>query len=127
MSCNQESKYCVFINSLDSFQYFQKVEVLSIEGHLKLRIHSPFAINCKSNLFSISSYSRLYSGIVDFLKFASHANSKHFLTGQKKSADTSLKCSKEATMYAGLATALNSSIFLRGSVKVSFCSNLNKN
>ena len=56
-------------------------------------------------LISISSYSLMYSGIMDFRKFASHANSKHFFTGQKKSALTSFKFSSDATMYAGLATA----------------------
>ena len=56
-------------------------------------------------LFSMSSYSLLYSGMVDFLKFASQANSKHFLMGQKKSALTSFRFSNDATMYAGLAIA----------------------
>ena len=49
-------------------------------------------------LFSISSYSLMYSGIVDFRKFASQANSKHFFMGQKKSALTSFKFSSEATI-----------------------------
>ena len=70
-------------------------------------------------LLSISAYSRLYSGMVDLRKFASQANSKHIFTGQKKSALPSLQFSSEATMYAGLARALKSSIFLRGSVIVS--------
>ena len=49
-------------------------------------------------LLSISAYSRLYSGMVDFRKFASQANSKHILTGQKKSALPSLQFSRDATM-----------------------------
>ena len=56
-------------------------------------------------LSSTSSYSLLYSGIVAFLKFASQANSKHFLMGQKKSVPSSFKFSREATIYAGLANA----------------------
>ena len=45
--------------------------------------------------------------ILNYLKFASQLNSKHFLTGQKKSALTSFRFSREATMYAGLAIAFN--------------------
>ena len=108
---------------------FLSLQSLICESHMrftnKMGWQTPPPPKKLTNLFSISSYSRLYSGIVDFRKFASQANSKHFLTGQKKSAETSLKCSKDATIYAGLATALNSSIFFNGSVRVSFCSNLN--
>ena len=49
------------------------------------------------HLFSISSYSRLYSGIVDFLKLASHANSKHFFTW--KSWKYKLETGKETANY----------------------------
>ena len=63
------------------------------------------SISVLTRLVSISSYSRMYSGIVLLRKFASQANSKHFLIGQKKSALTSFKFSNAATMYAGLARA----------------------
>ena len=67
---------------------FSKMSFISMYSHVYSGIHvalllkSVFLFICIfnsicSDLSSISSYSRLYSGMVALRKFASHANSKH--------------------------------------------------
>ena len=87
------------LNLSEVFALLQQWDRIVLTSELKLFLSKLIIWPSPTpHLFSISSYSLIYSGIVDFLKFASQANSKHFFMGQKKSALTSFKFSNEATI-----------------------------